>query len=195
MKRYPLFAAVLIAAILALGACAVPTPPLPTASPTDTPPPTVGAINTLPSTAEATAEPTPPTVDRVHIYLIALEDGGHSGPAVGCGDSAVAVEVPVEPTTAPLEAALTALLSIKDQFYGQSGLYNALSLSDLSVAQAVIEDGVATVELVGTMMLGGVCDNPRVEAQLMQTALQFPTVSEVHVFVNGTPLEEVLSLK
>jgi len=59
----------------------------------------------------------------------------------------------------------------------------------------VIEDGVATVNLVGTMMLGGVCDNPRVEAQLIQTALQFPTVSEVHFFINDTPLEEVLSLK
>jgi hypothetical protein len=49
--------------------------------------------------------------------------------------------------------------------------------------------------LSGTMMLGGVCDNPRVEAQLEETALQFPTVSQVSVFVNSRPLEEVLSLK
>jgi hypothetical protein len=42
-------------------------------------------------------------------------------------------------------------------------------------------------------MLGGVCDSPRVQAQIEQTALQFSTVSEVEVFVNDTPLEEVLS--
>jgi hypothetical protein len=44
-------------------------------------------------------------------------------------------------------------------------------------------------------MLGGVCDNPRVEAQIEETALQFATVSEVAVFVNGKPLEEIISLK
>lgn len=189
MKRFLLTAVILGAMLPTLAACAVPTPPLPTPPPTEPPP-----------TAEPTAEPTSaptalPTVERVQIYLIALEDGGKSGPAVGCGDSAVAVEVPVEPTAAPLEAAFTALLSIKDQFYGQSGLYNALYQSDLHVEQATLEGGVATVYLAGTMMLGGECDNPRVEAQLVHTALQFPTVSEAHIFINGTPLDEALSLK
>jgi len=44
-------------------------------------------------------------------------------------------------------------------------------------------------------MLGGVCDAPRVEAQIEQTALQFSTVHEVAVFINDVPLEDVLSLK
>lgn len=44
-------------------------------------------------------------------------------------------------------------------------------------------------------MLGGVCDAPRLEAQIEQTALQFSTVNEVAVFVNDKPLEEVLSSK
>jgi hypothetical protein len=44
-------------------------------------------------------------------------------------------------------------------------------------------------------MLGGVCDNPRVEAQLVETAMQFPGVMEAAITINGTPLEEALSLK
>ncbi len=181
MKQFLLLVVLLEVVLLTLAACAAPTLP-PISAPTEVSPPT----------AEATA---PPTVDRVQIYLIALEDAGKSGPAVGCGDSAIAVEVPVEPTAAPLQAAFTALLSIKEQFYGQSGLYNALYQSDLHVEQATVENGVATVYLAGTMMLGGECDNPRVEAQLLQTALQFPDVSEAHIFVNGASLEEALSLK
>ena len=42
-------------------------------------------------------------------------------------------------------------------------------------------------------MLGGVCDSPRFEAQIEQTALQFSTVSNVEVFINDIPLEDVLS--
>ncbi len=185
MKHFLLLVVLLEVVLLTLAACAAPTLP-PTSAPTEVPSPTTAP------TAEATA---PPSVDRVQIYLIALEDAGKSGPAVGCGDSAIAVEVPVEPTAAPLQAAFTALLSIKEQFYGQSGLYNALYQSDLHVEQATVENGVATVYLAGTMMLGGECDNPRVEAQLLQTALQFPDVSEAHIFINGTSLEEALSLK
>ena len=42
-------------------------------------------------------------------------------------------------------------------------------------------------------MLGGVCDSPRFEAQIEQTALQFSTVSSVEVFINDIPLQDVLS--
>ena len=56
-----------------------------------------------------------------------------------------------------------------------------------------LEDGEAVVNLSGTLMLGGVCDNPRVETQLEETALQFSTVSRVSLFVNGVPLEDLLS--
>jgi hypothetical protein len=61
------------------------------------------------------------------------------------------------------------------------------------VEGVTLEDGEAIVKLSGTLMLGGVCDNPRVEAQLEETALQFSTVSRVSVFVNGVPLEGLLS--
>jgi len=163
------------------------------------PPETATEIPVESLSPEAPAEsPSPEStavmVDQVQIFLIALEDNGISGELIGCGDSVVAVDWPIEPTDAPIEAALSELLAIHDQFYGESGLYNALYQSDLSVESVSVDgSGVASVYLSGTMMLGGVCDNPRFEAQLEQTVRQFSWVQDVAIFVNGTPLDTLLS--
>lgn len=127
------------------------------------------------------------------IYLIALDDGGQSGEAVGCGDSVIPVEVTFEPTVAPLTAALEAMFAIDTRFYGQSGLYNALYQSDLSVDGIDIDaNRHATINLSGTLNIGGTCDAPRVEAQIEQTALQYNTIDTVDVFLNGEPLQDSL---
>ena len=99
------------------------------------------------------------------------------------------------PTQGVLRAALNALLSVKDQFYGESGLYNPLYQSNLQVGDVTIEGGQAIIHLTGTLMMGGECDIPRVEAQLTEIALQFSTVTSVAVFINDIPLKDVLSLK
>ena len=161
------------------------------ASPTETliqPSPTLPTITQTP-TASMTG------TQMVQIYLIALEDNGQSGIQVGCGDSAVEVQVEIPRTQAVLRAALESLLSIKTQYYGESGLYNALYQSELQVESVNIEAGKASVYLAGTLIMGGVCDNPRVQAQLEQTVLQFSTVNEMEIFINGQPLADVLSLK
>jgi hypothetical protein len=157
---------------------------------------------TLALSTETQVQQVPPTAtspatteQTVKIFLIALNDNGQSGTLVGCGDSAVPVTVTISQTQGVLRAALEKLLSAKKQFYGESGLYNALYQSDLQVGGVTIEQGKAIIHLMGTMMLGGVCDAPRVEAQIKQTALQFSTVTDVAVFVNDKPLEEVLSSK
>jgi hypothetical protein len=124
-----------------------------------------------------------------------VDDNGQTGILVGCGDSAVAVQVEIPSTQGILKAALVALLSVKDQFYGQSGLYNALYQSDLQVESVSIDGGKASVYLTGTLIMGGECDTPRVQAQLEQTVLQFPTVTKVAIFINGKPLADVLSLE
>jgi spore germination protein GerM len=94
-----------------------------------------------------------------------------------------------------LRAALLQLLSIKDTSYGESGLYTALAQADLSLDEVSIENGEAVIKLSGDLSLGGVCDNPRVQAQLVETALQFPTVNKVSIFLNDEPLEEALSMQ
>jgi len=137
-----------------------------------------------------------PTVYTLQIFLIAVEDNGKSGPLVGCGDSVVPVQVEIPPTQAVLKAALEKMLSLKDQYYGQSGLYNALYQSSLKVDRIGIDSsGKASVYLTGTLKLGGECDNPRVQAQLEKTVLQFATVTEADIFINDKPLADALSLK
>jgi hypothetical protein len=160
--------------------------------------PTVNVPQPSPTIQAATGTSIPtdlPLASLVQIYLIGLEDNGQTGVTVGCGDSAIPVQVEIQPTQGVLKAALEALLSIKDQYYGQSGLYNALYQSDLQVDSININNGKATVYLSGSLIMGGECDNPRVQAQLEQTVLQFPTVTEADIYVNGKPLSDVLSLK
>ncbi len=188
--------------ILALTACGTPNPGgepvsmptatlLPPASETDRPIPTT-AMPPSPTQVPPAATQAP---QRVQIVLIAVDDQGVSGKPVGCGDSAVPVQVEIPPTQGVLKAALQALFSLKVQYYGESGLYNALYQSDLQVESVTIKDGKATIQLSGTLQLGGECDNPRVAAQLEETARQFSTVSEVAIFLNGKPLSEALSLR
>jgi len=168
-----------------------PTPLVITATPTNTVPTPTSTVSTL-TPVGSTKTPGP---QLVGIYLIGIGDNGQGGIMIGCGDSAIPVQVQIEPTQGVLRAALEKMLSIKDQYYGQSGLYNALYQSNLQVESVTINNGKATVNLTGSMMLGGVCDNPRVQAQLENTVLQFPTVTSADIFINGKTLAEALSLK
>jgi hypothetical protein len=168
-------------------ATSVPAPSLP--------PPTI-VVQVAPTRAPTlTSVPAGAGTAQVKIFLIAVGDNGVSGPKIGCGDSAVGVIRVVPVTKAPLTAALNELFSLHDQFYGQSGLQNFLYQSRLQLQSVAIANGVATIKLTGTLLLGGVCDSPRVDAQITNTALQFSTVHSVDVSINGKPLKDLLSGK
>jgi uncharacterized protein YxeA len=134
-------------------------------------------------------------ITKVKVFLIAIDDNGKSGKKIGAGDSVIPVEVAVDPTNTPLKAALNKLFSIKDREYGQSGLYNPLYNSNLKLESATIKDGQAEIRISGNLMLGGVLDNPRVKAQIEETALQFSSVKSVLVYLNNKKLDDALSLK
>lgn len=181
-----------------------PSSPLPTTAATDVPVPTATAV--LAPIATATTVPTVkvlPTATStvaagkmtIKLFFVALEDNGKSGKKIGCNDSIVAVDRAIPATQAPLTASLNELFSIHDKNYGQSGLYNALANANLKVDSAAVINGKATINISGTLNLGGVCDDPRVQAQIEQVALQFSTVKQVSVFLNGIPLEKALSQK
>ena len=179
---------------------AIPTAAQPTNPPTFAPPtdqPTQGQPTfPTPTPIVGQAQPTSAGVTQVKVYLVAIGDNGKSGPMIGCQDSLVAVDRDIPQTQGALQAALKELFSIKDKFYGQSGLYNALSASSLDVVKVVIDsNGLATINLSGTLSLAGECDNPRVQGQIEYTARQFSTVKDVAIFLNDKALKDVLSLK
>lgn len=129
--------------------------------------------------------------DLGKLYFIAIDDNGVSGPFVGCGDSVVAVNamLPSAPTLeGRITAALQTLFAYPDAFYGMSGLYNALQGNSLSVTDVDIQGTTAAVYLTGSPFSGGTCDDPRIEAQIIYTAKQFPGVTNVVVVLDGGPL-------
>lgn len=174
---------ILILTLLLAGCDSLLPSPTPTAPPPTQPPP------------EPTDTPTALPYAKVKIYYIALEDNGVSGAPVGCGDSAVPVEFMVDFGKEPLAYAYERLLYEHERTIGESGLYNALYQSDLKLKSAEIKDGKAIVALEGTLMLGGECDNPRVQAQLEMIPGQFSDVTAVEITINGEPLADALSLK
>jgi hypothetical protein len=133
------------------------------------------------------------SVSSVNIYMIALNDNGATGDAVGCGDSVIPVPREITPTASPIEAALTELFAHKEQVDSETGFYNALYQSNLAVESATVENGLATVYLTGDMLLGGECDTPRFKAQIEYTVLQFPGVEAVDIFINNHPIDDLLS--
>ena len=131
----------------------------------------------------------------IRLFYVALADNGRSGFRIGCGDSLVPVKRTIPPTPAPLTAALRLLLSDHRRTYGQSGLYNALYRSRLTLKRAVVVGGTAFISLIGRTVLGGECDDPRFKAQIVRTARQFPPVRAVAVFINGRPMSRVIGGK
>ena len=200
-----------LVALIGCSAAATPTPaptrpivPLVTAAPTvaatDTPAPT--STPTLVFSPVPTIKVTPtrtPTIPaetiRIRLFFVAINDNGVAGKKIGCNDSIVAVDRAIPATNAVLTASLKELFSLTDKNYGQSGLYNALYQSKLKIDSISILNRKATIRLTGTLMLNGVCDNPRVQAQIEEVALQFSTVSSVAVYLNGVPLQQALSEK
>jgi spore germination protein GerM len=139
---------------------------------------------------------------RVKVFLIAVDDNGKSGKRIGCNDSVVAVMREVRPTPAPLRVALEELLRMPQEYRTSSTtasssatpeLYNALGRSELRLNRVSVQKGLARIHLGGRLTSGGVCDSPRIVAQIEETALQFPSVKGVKVFINGTPLSDYLS--
>src|SRR3954447_25790922 len=126
------------------------------------------------------------------VFAIALADHGASGRAAGCGDSAVPLEMDLPSPQPALEGALSALLSL-DERPQIRGLYNALAHSPLRIDRIDRSGPEVRVYLSGYVELGGDCDGSRILAQLTRTALQFHDLQHAQFFLDGKPLQSVLS--
>jgi hypothetical protein len=156
---------------------------------------TSGITPTPDPSTDSTGSPQATTTSRVNIYVVDLEGGGQGGSAtIGCGDALAVVRRDITTNGGVLKGALTELFSLKSQYYGESGYYNALYQSNLKVDSAAVDaNGKATVKLSGTAKSGGVCDDPRIVEQIKATVKQFPTVKTMDISINGRSLNTYFS--
>jgi hypothetical protein len=128
------------------------------------------------------------------VYYVALDDGGRSGVRFGCNDSLVAVHNADSTISEPLQAAMSRLLSGPGA-PPASGLYNALAASSLQYVSGYLDGTTVVVNLTGAVQPGGVCDLPRIEAQLTHTAVTAAGAVRAEIYVSGVPLADVLGLR
>ena len=133
--------------------------------------------------------------NTVWLPYISLGDDGASWDPVWCGDSLVYQDVPVPSTIQDWNSLISrtygqtiAGVSVWNQL--QSFLPNTLSVNSVTFSWSSVE-----VMAYGTLSLGGVCDNPRVQAQLEWVVSQFTQYDEVGVYINWESLEDYLSLQ
>lgn len=139
---------------------------------------------------EAAGDDAAAATREVKVYLVAVGDEGRRGRKIGCDDSLVPVRRAVNADGSPLRAALGELLAVPHEYEG--GLGNYWFGENLRVSGAAISGGTATIRITGRLYVAGVCDEPRIEEQIRETARQFPGVRRVKVFVNGRTLASAI---
>ena len=128
------------------------------------------------------------------VYYVAVDDGGARGVRFGCNDSLVPVRGALAPGD-PLTLALSRLLEAGMPLDTGAGLYDSLANSSLHFVSGYVSGATVVVNLSGTLQLGGVCDIPRIEAQLTHTIVSASGASRAEIYVNGKTLAEALSLR
>jgi hypothetical protein len=136
-------------------------------------------------------------LQTVTAYYVLVDDGGSNGVRFGCNDSLVGVAHSSSAGEDTLAAAVRALLDPEaeaEQSQPSPEVYNALSGSDLKFLSGSFDGTTVTVYLAGQLSMGGVCDVPRVEAQLTHTAVTAVGAIRAEIYVNGLTLAEALRL-
>lgn len=136
------------------------------------------------STHNATS--TPDTMQTLQIKLAMLDTTGEgAGKKRGC-DAVVMVTRETSATSAPLSAAMQALFAEDKEQTDGAFNYIARTNETLHFERATVANGTASIYLSGSLTgLAGVCDDPRAQIQIEETALQFPTVQKVDIYLNG----------
>jgi hypothetical protein len=113
--------------------------------------------------------------------------GAKIGETIGCNDKVALTTVArVSATDDPIHDALMSLFDVRESTHNQ--LYNSLYQSKLTVDRIISPDGVTTeVWLKGDIASGGVCDDPRIKAQIEGTVKRLRPVYKI--YLNGTEAE------
>jgi hypothetical protein len=132
-----------------------------------------------------------PDTETVQLFLVDTEsEAAQVLEVFGCDDTLVPVDHDIVAHDA-IEMRIAAALVMLFAYEHDGDLYNVFveTDSDLYIDTVTVADGTATVNFVGDLLSGGVCDDPRFEEQLRHTVLQFDEVDEVVLLYNGEPLD------
>jgi len=128
----------------------------------------------------------------VNLPFFALESGKSKAQTIGCGDSVRTVRVKVPQGRDPLRYIINFLLRQGNALASRYGLYHPLANSSLTVDKITMQGEEVIVELSGQFSIGGICDTPRVMAQLEHTVLQFPQIKKVRFYINDVIISALL---
>jgi hypothetical protein len=114
-------------------------------------------------------------------------EGNTTGKSVGC-DRLVLIDRNIPKTDQILNATLKDLFGLDSEKV--DGWFNIVARVNqtLKFDRATIENNVAKIYLTGSFPTGylhGECDNPRLQIQIEETALQFSSVKFVETYLNG----------
>ena len=146
---------------------------------------TVIALLLTIGTSSLTAQAAPQQLQqtRTRIYMISSRD-------TPCGSRTVAVPITVQGPRV-LTQSLQVLLNTPDPHHPE--YFTALEPHQLRIQSVTINrQGTAVIRLTGTIDVANACDAARSRAQLERTALQFPSVRRVNIYLNGEALESAL---
>lgn len=178
--------------------------PSPTSPPTDTPEPTLTFTQPpptdtpLPPPTEAPTIPPQPTAtlskdQAVLVYYINKNEKGQ----FGCGEALWYVKTHF-PKTGNIMVDVTNALKIILTYHSDTigTLYNPGYASNLTVKNVDFNSGQIKVFLTGEYVkTKDPCDAARFKDQLRFTIKQFPGVTSIVIYINGTPIADVLSRK
>jgi hypothetical protein len=94
-----------------------------------------------------------------------------------------------------MSVALGRLLGAGMPLDNDAALYDSLAASSLHFVSGYLSGSTVVVNLGGTLRPGGVCDIPRIEAQLTHTVVAASGATRAEIYVNGMTLEVALSLR
>lgn len=134
-------------------------------------------------------EVTQPATSEIKLALLNSDVPEGEEPDRGC-DKVAMITRDIEKTEAPLTAAMNELFSLDREEVQGFQHFIARTNDTLSFNRAEVTNGTANIYLEGELSgLAGVCDNPRAKIQIEETALQFPTVEDVQIYLNGEPTD------
>lgn len=107
----------------------------------------------------------------------------------GC-DRIVMIPYRIGTAEPSLDAAMRALFSWKEETVGDWLNFVARIHSTITYSHTTIEGSTASIFLTGDFPeTAGSCDDRRLQAQIEETAYQFPEIQKVQIYLNGVPTD------